>query len=97
MKIKRIKSEFKNNNVVITLPIDILINAAEMREDGYAMRVTNKKLFGKEIARRVVEEVDSQEDGSTMFFRLLDRLFIDIYEDGSKCVELIDEDEDDDS
>src|SRR5690242_7375031 len=81
----RIKTNYNKKNIVITMPIDLLAWASEQREDGMAHKVSDREVFAKEVARRICNEVDAEEDGSTAFDRLLDQVFEDIFADGIEC------------
>lgn len=86
-----LQSKFENNNVVITLPVELLAFACEERTDGNGYKITDLDTFGREVASRIINEVAPEEDGSTMFYRLLDRCFDDIYADGVECYDLKEE------
>lgn len=80
-----LQSKFEDNNVVITLPAELLAHACKNRVDGGGWEVTDLDLFGREVASRIINEIKPEEDGSTMFYRLLDACFDSIYEDGVEC------------
>ena len=86
-----LRSKFEGNNVVITLPVELLAHACKERQDGCEWEVTDLDTFGREVASRIINEVAPEEDGSTMFYRLLDRCFDDIYADGVECYDLKEE------
>lgn len=80
-----LQSKFEDNNVVITLPVELLAFACKERQDGCEWEVTDLDTFGREVASRIINEIRPEEDGSTMFYRLLDACFDSIYEDGIEC------------
>lgn len=82
---QKISTKVEGNNIIIKLPIGLMASACSEREDSnMAHKVKDKKLFAKEVAKRI-EEVQTHEDGSTALTRLLDDTFDEIFEDGVDC------------
>lgn len=80
-----IKSKVVKDNIVITMPIDLLVYICENRDEEDAIKILDKKEWAKEISKRVCDNIRVEEDGSDMFERLLDSCFTQIYEDGCEC------------
>lgn len=85
---KKIKCKVTKNDLLISIPKDLLIFALEdERRVGYnPIKIVNKKLFFKEFCKNLLE-TNSQEDGSAGFYRLLDDCAEELYENGSLAIE----------
>jgi hypothetical protein len=86
------KIEFKITGevIAITVPIDILTQAAE-RNPEVLMTVKDKNTFAEKAMFELEHNLGSVESGLTGFQELLDRAIIAVVENGEDCVELTSE------
>ena len=71
-------------NIEIRLPIDTIFYAQSHRPND-SLKVTDKKMMASYVVENLVD-YGSDELGETDFYRLLDDLIIQAYENGEKWV-----------
>lgn len=74
-------------NVIITVPIELLVFAANDNPT-YPMRVVDKKSFIENVVKRIENYADTNdvEIGVTHFQQCLDDVINSIYESGEDCI-----------
>jgi hypothetical protein len=88
-KMNQMKAERKDENVILTLPVELLVFAQKFRTD-IGFKISDSKAAGEYIAKHIIE-YDEEEDGTTMLHRLLDGLFEEAYESGEEWLDEMDE------
>lgn len=88
----QINSEYKDGNIVITIPADLLIFAQKNRPD-IEVKIKKKDMdvMGNYIAKHFVDFDEDQEDGTTRLQQMLDDMFEIAYEDGEEWLEFVEE------
>lgn len=91
-----LKCEIQNNKIIISIGFDALKFLAEENNncgkydkisypDGYWTKITNKKLFAKEILRSLTAE---EEDGTTIVHTLFENAINIALENGAEGIKL---------
>ena len=90
-------AKVSGGNVVIKLNIDALKISAESYYPMYGIeekvKVKNKQKFAQEICKVILER-DEDDDGVPAFFRVIDELYIEMFEDNNDCLRITEVDED---
>ena len=87
------KVNVTRTSVNISIPIDILKCAIENRPDFPEVKIKNKRKFAQEFANRLLE-VDTDESGLGLFYRILDEVFEEMVEEDLNCLKILEEDYD---
>lgn len=84
-------AKIEGNNIVITINIDTLVNAAKFsqyffdcKEDGMELNISDSLLFAKSVVNGLNNE---EEDGSTLITRMFDEAIVWVSEQGEEGIE----------
>lgn len=81
-------AKVSGNNVVITLPVDLLVTAFNNNPENYSdeIKVKYRKQFATGFAELINEHSSNSESGLTVFQEWIDSVFEEIVESGAPYI-----------
>lgn len=87
--------KLSGNNVVIKLPVEMLVDAFNFKEDNQeAYQIKHKRKFAQGVADYIKNYSADSESGLTVFQELLDEIFDEMVSNDENYIKSIEEDED---
>jgi transaldolase len=85
------KAEIIGDDLVITIPVDLLKHAFNNKEDNYdQFSIKDKKAFAEYVAKNILDFGGDSETGLSEFEIMIDALFEEIVESGQDFIEELD-------
>jgi K+-sensing histidine kinase KdpD len=78
----------ENNNLIITMPVNLLVNAAKYNPEYWKVRIKDKEAYAKAVAEKIIGFNEDSETGITQFQILFDDIQNELVEEENPTIQV---------
>lgn len=81
-------AKVENGNLIITMPVNLLVNAAKYNPDYWKVRIKDKEAYAKAVAEKIIDFNEDSETGITQFQKLFDDIQGELVEESNPAIQI---------
>lgn len=81
-------AKIENGNLIITIPINILVNAAKYNPEYWKVRIKDKESYAKAVSEKIIDFNEDSETGITQIQTLFDDIQGELIEESNQSIQV---------
>lgn len=78
----------EGGNLIITVPVNLLLNAAKRNPDYWKVRIKDKEAYAKAVAEKIINFNEDSETGISQFHKLFDDIQGELVEESNNAIQV---------
>jgi len=81
-------AKVENGNLIITMPVSLLVNAAKYNPEYWKVQIKDKEAYAKAVAEKIIGFNEDSETGITQFQKLFDDIQGELVEESNDAIKV---------
>lgn len=81
-------AKVESGNLIITMPVNLLVNAAKYNPDYWKVQIKDKEAYAKAVAEKIIDFNEDGETGITQFQKLFDDIQGELVEEQNSAIKV---------
>jgi len=81
-------AKVEDENLIITVPVDLLVNAAKRNPGYWKVRIKDKEAYAKAVAAKIIDFNEDGETGISQFHQLFDDIQGELVEESNTAIQV---------
>jgi len=78
----------EDGNLIITVPVNLLLNAAKGNPNYWKVRIKSKEAYAKAVAEKIIDFNEDSETGISQFHQLFDDIQGELIEESNTAIQV---------